>query len=383
MHLENDQNRYYEKKITMGVLIVLALLPVAFVLYKYHNHFFYLMQERITFEDKKQDKPPVRIAKLSSTNNLSFSFQIRNMTLSHDGKRLYVYGHDEYVYGHDRSDFAIVDVSDPDHMTLLSDCLLPKGSLRTKAAYLAETKDGKRLYVVIPNIGLIRYDVSDPKNIKLTGMLEIKNAYKITLSKDESLAYLKSSVGMTIVDLTTDAFAMSTYYNPASPGADIHGDVAVYSNSHVYMLDNLAGLLLLDVTDPENVVLETSRDIIGRGMSITISPDKRRLYVTTLDHLKVFDISDYRAPEQIGSYSIGSFIKGYGRLETLSVTNDGQTVYLPKEKGGIDIIDVKNANKPVQILTDKSRRIKATALSKDNKYIYIAYDDYNIGAFER
>jgi hypothetical protein len=126
---------------------------------------------------------------LSASTGKGFS---RNIVLSDTGSTAYVI---------DSTDgLLILDLTDPSQPTLLGQYLNPLGV----AADIARSADGSKVYIADAKYGgasLISVDVSDPAQAKQLKQLALAQAVSMTLSSDETTAYIAGrSKGLFVID---------------------------------------------------------------------------------------------------------------------------------------------------------------------------------------
>ena len=98
-------------------------------------------------------------------------------------------------------------------------------------------------------------------------------------------------------------------------------------------------LAILNVSDPENIVVVSEFELVGDAHQINISGDGNYAYVLMQRRFQVFDISDPENPEALGYAEATT-----GRLYDLDV--DGDYAYILKEDGTLFIMDITNPDDP-------------------------------------
>ena len=263
------------------------------------------------------------------------------MMVSQGKKRL-------YTLGHDRDGISVIDISNLDHIELLGLFYFPEARYNVENIQAAESNDGESLYVASPNLGILRLDVRDPKNIKIATKFQAKGLSKIKLSENNQLAYVKAKNGMVILDISSDNIKMIgefigiETFNPIEKG-----DIAVYSDKYVFMSD-FAGLHVLDVSDPKNIKEVYKRDNFGVIINLQISADKKYLYANELHTFNVYDIKNIDDIEHLNNYTVNN------RIYTFDIGGDDEIIYLSRSKDGsddttlpsIDVLDISGGFEP-------------------------------------
>ncbi len=147
----------------------------------------------------------------------------------------------------------------------------------------------------------------------------------------------------------------------------------------IYLADGSAGLKVIDVTNPNNPKLiahvddptDTGTNRGGFGRRITISPDGDIVYMADgLAGLKVIDVRDPNNPQQIGKLDTDGFSHG------ITVSKDGKVVIISDNgedggKPGVRIIDVSNPSNPIMITQKDEQWATQATLSPDGKKLFV------------
>ncbi len=301
------------------------------------------------FSSKKSNKftgkKDVTIYKKDIINNsVQIPFEVRDMMVSQGKKRL-------YTLGHDRDGISVIDISNLDHIELLGLFYFPEARYNVENIQAAESNDGESLYVASPNLGILRLDVRDPKNIKIATKFQAKGFSKIKLSENNQLAYVKAKNSMVILDISSDNIKMlgefigMETFNPIEKG-----DIAIYSDKYVFMSD-FAGLHVLDVSDPKNIKEVYKRDNFGVIINLQISADKKYLYANELHTFNVYSIKNIDDIEHLNNYTASN------RIYTFDISGDDEIIYLSRSKDGsddtalpsIDVLDISGGFEPTRL----------------------------------
>ena len=284
--------------------------------------------------DKFADNDDVTIYKKDLINNsVQLPFEVRDMMVSRDKKRL-------YTLGHDRDGISVIDISNLDHIKLLGLFYFPKVKSYVEDISAAESNDGKSLYVTSPNLGILRLDVSVPENIKIAAKFEDGGYSKIKLSNDNKLVYAKAKNGMHILDISSDNIKKIGEFISQETFA---GDIAIYSDKYVLMSD-FTGLHTLDVSDPKNIKEVYKQEDFKVAINLQISKDKKYLYANEIYNFKIYSINSVNDIEPLKNYITNN------RIYTFKISEDGKTAYISRSKDGskdiqipsLDVLDISS-----------------------------------------
>lgn len=303
-------------------------------------------QNSAKFTNKKSNKftgkKDVTIYKKDIINNsVQIPFEIRDMMVSQGKKRL-------YTLGHDRDGISVIDISNLNKIELLGLFYFPEARYNVENIQAAESNDGENLYVASPNLGILRLDVRDPKNIKIATKFQAKGFSRIKLSENNQLAYVKAKNGMVILDISSDNIKMIGEFIGVETFNPIEkGDIAMYSDKYVFMSD-FAGLHVLDVSDPKNIKEVYRQDDFGVIINLQISADKKYLYANELHTFNVYDIKSIDDIEHLNNYIVSN------RIYTFDTGDDDEIIYLSRSKDGsgdtalpsIDVLDISGGFEP-------------------------------------
>lgn len=301
------------------------------------------------FSSKKSNKftgkKDVTIYKKDIINNsVQIPFEVRDMMVSQSKKRL-------YTLGHDRDGISVIDISNLDHIELLGLFYFPEARYNVENIQAAESNDGESLYVASPNLGILRLDVRDPKDIKIATKFQAKGFSKIRLSENNKLAYVKAKNGMVILDISSDNIKMLGEFIGIETFKPIEkGDIAIYSDKYVFMSD-FTGLHVLDVSDPKNIKEVYKRDNFGVIINLQISADKKYLYANELHNFNVYGIKNIDDIEHLNNYTVSN------RIYTFDIGGDDEIIYLSRSKDGsddtalpsIDVLDISGGFEPTRL----------------------------------
>ncbi|MHA2296782.1 MAG: LVIVD repeat-containing protein [Candidatus Hodarchaeales archaeon] len=133
-------------------------------------------------------------------------------------------------------------------------------------------------------------------------------------------------------------------FNPVEIGQLVTGgvvsDIQVIDNT-VYVADESSGLVIIDVSDPENPVRTGSySDGTGSPMDICIV-NELAFVADGSDGLEIIDISDSTNPVEIGNFYDG------GRASGVSVM--GEHAFVADRSDGLEVIDISDPENPIEV----------------------------------
>lgn len=353
-----DPNVKKKREFTIYFTALIVILPFVFLYLKYADKEPESLAQNFTISRpetpaKKTSKAEAQISQNTDkfagndditiykkdliNNSVQLPFEVRDMMVSRDKKIL-------YTLGHDRDGISVIDISNLDHIKLLGLFYFPEARYNVENIQAAESNDGKSLYLASPNLGILRFDVTDPQNIKVAAQFDAKGYSKIKLSQNGKLAYVKAKNGMVILDISSDnmkkigEFISMETFNPIEKG-----DIAIYSDKYVFMSD-FAGLHTLDVSDPKNIKEVYKQEDFKVAINLQISPDKKYLYANEIQNFRVYGINDISDIEHLKDYIVSN------RASTFDIGNDGKIAYVSRSKNGrddtvlpsIDVVDISS-----------------------------------------
>ena len=117
-------------------------------------------------------------------NALKLPFEIYELHLSEDQNML-------FGLGDDKGGIVLIDVTEPHSLRLTGIFSFPQHELDPAYIDIAQSKDGKSLFVADPNFGIYRLDLSDRRDIKISARLGARFVNKIELSADGRTLFAK------------------------------------------------------------------------------------------------------------------------------------------------------------------------------------------------
>jgi len=355
-----DPNVKKKREFTIYLTVLIVILPFVFLYLKYADKEPESLAQNFTISHpetpaKKTSKVEAQISQNTDkfagnddvtiykkdliNNSVQLPFEVRSMLISHDQKTL-------YTLGHDGDGISAIDISNLNHIKLLGLFYFPNEvRYNIQDIQAVESNDGKSLYVASPNLGILRFDVTDPKkNIKVAAKFDAKGYSKIKLSQNGKLAYVKANNGMAIFDISSaNIKKIGEFISMEAFSLVGKGDIAIYSDKYVFLSD-FVGLHTLDVSDPKNIKEVYKQEDFIAPINLQISPDKKYLYANELHNFKVYGINDTSNIEHLKNYIVSN------RIYTFDIGSDGKIAYVSRSKDGrddtvlpsIDVVDISS-----------------------------------------
>lgn len=222
-----------------------------------------------------------------------------------------------------------VDVSDPTSPRELGSLTLPGPVVDVEVA-------GSTAYLAAASGGLHIVDVSDPLSPAALGALVPEGGEVRDVAVEGNVVYLADGqFGLRIVDVS----APSSPVEIAALGlSGFPLDVEVVGDT-AYVAAGSGGLYLVDVSDP-NAPVELHRVSAG-GFIDTVEVLDGLAYIGDANHLRILNVSDPAAPEEIGAVETS----GNGSVADLELA--GGLAYVATSDAGLVVVDVSDPRAPV------------------------------------
>ncbi len=186
------------------------------------------------------------------------------------------------------------------------------------------------------------------------GFCDVEVGYDIHVTTD--YAYLSNNDGLMIIDISdpeNPVKASELLIDDGAFGFVIEGDMA-------YIAADSSGLVIADISDPLNPQL-IGQYIDGSAYTITVLDS--RAYVSYMGSgFKVFDVSDPSDPNPIGEFSDT-------RSDGIEIKEN--TVYFANANSGLKVVDVSNPNTP-QYVGLIPQTDGATGIFIENNKLFLA-----------
>ena len=244
--------------------------------------------------------------------------------------------------------------------------------------------DGTKVFLADGSAGLKVIDVTNPKAPKLVGEYddveddtkENRGGFgrRIAISSDRKTVYMADGLaGLKIIDVT----------NPDAPSRKgklntdgfSHGVTVSPDGKSVYVSDNgedggTPGFRIINVEDSTDPWMIHQR-AEQWATQVAISKDGKTAYVTDKKAgILIVDVSDAEnGIETLGTYKVTDG----GISADIVLSSDGKTAYVANKKPGIKILDVTDAKNPKLISKfDTDKIAKSITLSTDGKTLFVA-----------
>ncbi len=199
------------------------------------------------------------------------------------------------------------------------------------------------LYMADFFAGLRIYNISNPRNVSQIGDWGNRMDFSSTIAVQEDRAFITERAHyLYVLDISdpTDPVSIDTCL--------VYGgrDIAV-KDSFAYVANN-GGLKIVSVLTDSGAYLAAEYDTgwdRGYGSGIALADDYA-YFTASIAGLIVLDISNPTDPREIGDYNRVGAIR--------SVTYAGEYLYVADGLTGIKIVDVENMNHPVEVGTAES-----------------------------
>ncbi|MFX0113284.1 MAG: LVIVD repeat-containing protein [Candidatus Hodarchaeota archaeon] len=261
-----------------------------------------------------------------------------------------VYVDNNYAYISNNDGIAIYDVTNPKNTKKVGNLDIEDG------AFGIIVKDGIA-YCAGDSSGFVIADVSDPKNpVKLGQYSDGGSALKVAVSGD--FAYVTDTVdGLEIIDI-------SNLSNPTEVGQFNGGGwPCIYVSEDIAYYGDDSGLKAINVSIPNSPQLISSRSNVG-VLDIYVQEDL--LFIASHQYgVRIYNISDPRTLVHLGQFTdVG---------ESYGVSGNATHLYVADLQEGAQLLDISDPSTPQKIkeYTDTMPH----DIFHDGEYIYLADQD--------
>ena len=283
-------------------------------------------------------------------DNIEFKRNIRSITVK--GNYCYV------AAGHDG--LHILDISTPSAPVELA-------HFETQDYAGGIAVDGNYAYLALDESGLKVLDVGNPKNPSEIAHVDTKNSAKaITVSG--SNAYLIDRTG------TEGGLQVLDLNNPASPekrgfiSTDDHTQDVTVSGSYAYVADSDDGMMVVNVDDPDNLQevdrLDTRTSFHAEARDLAIASDSYVYIAADVAGLQVVD----RSNPTDTSIVVDRFCP---ETKANGIALQGNYTYVTDKNYGFEVMDVSNKEQPKR-LDRLSTPGSARDVQVHDSYAYVA-----------
>ena len=203
-------------------------------------------------------------------------------------------------------------------------------------------------------------DITDIKQIKTLGSLNIDERIRAIAIKDNYAYIAQSGAGLQVLDITNPRKPFNKGHVYTYAGAN----GLVLKGNYAYVADSSKGLTVIDITDPQKSKIVSSLNTNGNALNLVLN--ENNIYVINDNDIDIVDISNPLKPAIISSIN-GRAYKLYAYDNCVYIFDDERNIV------AIDISDIKNP-----AIINKLKFYWTDVLFKDN-YIYgfINYGIYN------
>ena len=334
-------------------------------------------------------------------NALKLPFEIYELRLSEDQNTL-------FGLGDDKGGIVLIDVTEPRTLRLAGIFSFPQHELDPAYIDIAQSKDGKSLFVADPNFGIYKLDLSDRRDIKISARLEARFVNKIELSADGRTLFAKDFFStLTAYDVKDDKFTQLAYFIAPSKvtkreydyACTPHrlseikelGDLKLLSENEL-LLASWTGFYILDISDMHRYranaaqsfnILKQIRYIAHPYLEIdkmALSKDGKRVFSSNWSEFGLYDLGENDTAQSSAYYS-GAHLNNFKVIEDLNLAYLGKKISEKGEFPSVDLIDFSNKLDPAPIkkyLFPQS--LKGVSVESRGEYLFFSYFTKN-GAF--
>lgn len=261
--------------------------------------------------------------------------------------------------------------------------------------------------------GLISVDVTDRSNPYQIGYAQV-SGYPKSIDISKNYAYVGDDYGFFIYDISdpTDmvqtgnrgggirevevrgrylyaateyALAISDIYTPTSPawigywgGATAWNSGVALHENYAYLADSVAGMKVIDITDPYSPVPSGSLTPEGSIYFTDVAVDYPYAYFTDwyAHLLRIVQVSDPAHPVQTGTYPLVSDPSTVVANRNRFLGADKRFAFTAEKNYGLYLLDVSNVYSPT-LMAHTTTRNQAWNMAVQGNYVYVA--DLNAG----
>ena len=301
----------------------------------------------------------------------SFSTKTPVRDLFHSGNYVYLLASPDFNERPIQSTLHIVDVSNPANPTLAGSCKTPGGAqdiyVSGHFAYIVSNdlnqEDGNE------DAGLQVVNLLDPANPTIVGSLDMDEPLFVYVSGTNAYVSLDDRYdapgGLQIVDISDPAnpLLISTYSPLSANGIYISGNYA-------YVCNDFHGLLILDISDPQNLITKGSCDTSGRAYNLTVSGNYA--FVANLNSgVSVINIADPANPINVSKFP--------DVWQARDIYVNSNSAFVADGTEGLKMIDISDPTNPIFIARfDQSYLPWVDDVSASGSYVYLACSELGL-----
>lgn len=232
-------------------------------------------------------------------------------------------------------------------------------------AKITLSKDNTKAFV-IGNGKYYIYDTTTDNNISTISTTSLPSAYSgaIVLNDDETRAYVPNTNAGVLVYNVTDTTAPALISSLDTNGS-AQALVLNAARTRLYVADGIQGLKIIDITNEANMTIVGSIDTKGTAYDVVLSHDEKTIFLAARESgLHVIDISNEQAPKLLTTYNS----KKTFYAKDLKLSSDGSKLFV----GNFEILDVTTASSPLSLAEIDTGDTYQIVLSDDESHAYLA-----------
>jgi len=260
----------------------------------------------------------------------------------------------------DEGGLRIIDVSDPRNLNEVGSFgnLGNMGSVYVNGdyAYVGDNLDGGSLHII---------NIADAENPELVGDINLQsNLTSVFVAND--LAYVASNTdGLLIIDVSDpeNLQQVGNYEATRVMDVEVDGDFA-------YLAHQRQGFRVIDVSDPENPAEHGIYDTPGEVQNV-FKVDNLVYIADTGIGIGVIDVSEPDNPDLAGSYEYPD-----GSVRDVFISDD-EFAYVADEDGGLCVVDISNPLNPLEVgRVDSFEDANSVFVVGDYAYVAARYEGF-------
>ena len=276
---------------------------------------------------------PSTLATLGAADGLTGN--IASVALDENAGIAYVAADDQGLH--------VVNIADPANPAVIT--TLPLDGFATD---IAISSSDDVVYVTADDAGLHVVSVSNPSNPTLLKTLILGDfAYAVTLSANENTAFVANGInGVRAINVTTPASAavIDTYNTPG-----VATDVTISPAGYLFVADDTydapagtSGLRILNASSPSNLQLLGSGETSDFASAVSLSADGNTVFVGVgFGGVDVFDVSTKSAPV------LNTTVYTLDFADDLIASVDGEHLFVADGTSGLQVIALSGGSTSV------------------------------------
>ncbi len=222
------------------------------------------------------------------------------------------------------------------------------------------------VYLADGGAGLLIIDVKDKSNPFLVSSFPIRGRIR-RVAVQGKYAYLGDNQNqLRVVDISKPRQLEQVAV--LDVGAIIQ-DMDISANK-IYLALGNQGMKIVDISDPDQPEVETSIETPGRVQDVAVNKDIVAYLADGENGLLVYDISDLKAIEQVGSYD--KF------LNVNQIVLDEGGLYLSDKDSALYVVDAEVTLDAQRVSSTQQQQGNAQSVAISNNYAFLAYADQGL-----